>query len=73
MCVATAANVSAMKRYRFSVIGAALAELHGHPETLIRMLAPEATDLDPVAIADCWLFRAPDIELLPSYVVEVED
>lgn len=61
-----AANVRL--RYRLSMQSAYDAGDKRHPELIIRALAPDATDLEPFAIGDCWLFTATEIPLLPACV-----
>lgn len=61
-----------MKLYRYNVIGAFLAGVKEHPETDIKRVAPNATELEPHMIADCWLFKSPPIADLPDYIDEVE-
>jgi hypothetical protein len=40
---------------------------------VIREVAPDAFDLMPVSIADCWMFRAKEIVNLPPFIVEVPE
>lgn len=59
-----------IRRYRYDVIGAGLAGHDQHPQSVILGLAPEATNFEPVALADCWLFDAEEIENPPD-IIEV--
>jgi hypothetical protein len=34
-------------------------------------IAPDAHDMQAVAMADCWLFSSPEIDDPPDYVVDV--
>lgn len=61
-----------MKRYRLELIGAYLAKVDLHPQLIIMWLAPDAFDLEPVPVADAWLFRTTSpIDPLPGFVVDI--
>jgi hypothetical protein len=55
-------------RYRYSLMSANDAGVHEHPQTVILRWAPDATNFEPVPIADCWLFEAGPIENQPPYI-----
>lgn len=40
-----------------------------HPQLVIREHFPEATDFEPVSIADCWMFNAEPRECPALYFV----
>lgn len=61
-----------LKRYRYHLQAAHEAGERGHPEAVIRRLAPKAVDLEPHVIGDCWLFNAPEIVPLPPYLTELK-
>lgn len=62
-----------VRRYRYELYSADDAGERRHPETVIREVAPDAFDLMPVSIADCWMFRAKEIVNLPPFIVEVPE
>jgi hypothetical protein len=57
--------------YRFDMITAHQRGESRHPEVVIRELAPDATDFEPVPVADCWVFRASAIQNPPEWIVPV--
>jgi hypothetical protein len=59
--------------YRFEMWSAFDAGEKRHPERVIREVAPDATNLMPVTIADCWMFRAKEIKNPPPFIVEVKE
>jgi hypothetical protein len=50
--------VSAVALYRYEIPRSDEPGDHRHPEIVIRENFPDATDLEPISIADCWMFRA---------------
>jgi hypothetical protein len=54
-------------RFRYDMNGASYLLENRHPQTVILELFPDARDLEPVPIADCWLFTASLRKGLPSY------
>ena len=42
-----------------------------HPQVEILRLAPDAHDFEAWGAADCWVFRASEIAVLPAYVREL--
>lgn len=59
-------------KYRYCMNSATDAGETRHPQIVIRELAPDATELEPVPIADCWLFVANEIKNCPGFVVRLE-
>ena len=58
-------------KYIFDMIGAYKAGAREHPQTEIRKVCPDAYDLYPHPMFDCWVFESPTpIASLPSYVHE---
>jgi hypothetical protein len=55
-------------RYRYSTTGAIAAGVELHPIKDIFLLAPDATDVEAIPNADCWLFTALTLKTLPPYI-----
>lgn len=65
-----------MTRYRYCMHTAQDMGEGRHPETVILEFFPGATDLEPVSVADCWLFESGDIRAkkpMPEYFVDISD
>jgi hypothetical protein len=63
-----------MTRYRYCMNTAFDAGEKRHPQTVIEEWFPEATELEPVSIADCWLFESGNVRAkapLPDYFIEL--
>ncbi|TAL29007.1 MAG: hypothetical protein EPN98_21430 [Phenylobacterium sp.] len=62
------------KRYRFDMRGAHEAGELRHPQIVILAWFPDASDLEPVSIADCWLFASESVRPdAPDYFVRLPD
>lgn len=62
---------TATVKYRFDMRGAYEAGEHRHPEIVIREWFGDAENLEPVTIADCWMFNAAQRLDAPGYFSEV--
>lgn len=60
-----------MTAWRYSMNSAFDAGEKRHPQLVILEHFPDATNLEPVSIADCWLFEAEKKGPVPDYFVEL--
>ena len=59
-------------KYKFDMNSAQDAGHNEHPMLTIRQFAPDATEFEPVSIADCWLLESEPIENAPDFFAVFE-
>ncbi|TXG77415.1 hypothetical protein E6Q11_02790 [Candidatus Dojkabacteria bacterium] len=64
-------SAPSIAQYRYDMFGARNAGFLDHPQKVIRLFAPDAFDFEPVTIADCWIFRSPEIVDMPDFIIKI--
>jgi len=57
--------------YRYDLTQAHFLGVHEHPEIVIRRHFPEATNIEPAAVVDCWFFKSRVEFGVPEYFVRM--